>query len=119
MDLRGAKSDVMSLIRTYRNRNCPRVALFGRMAICVVGVQEDHWRTEKVAAISLTSSHVLGTRFPTGVMPCPRALCPRLLICEIEPIFRFDFNPCYRRERTTTIRKYNDLQEAGGHLSPC
>src|ERR1039457_4579841 len=26
---------------------------------------------------------------------------------------------CYRRERTTTIRKYNDLQEAGGHLSPC
>jgi hypothetical protein len=26
---------------------------------------------------------------------------------------------CYRRERTTTLRKYNDLQEAGGHLSPC
>jgi hypothetical protein len=25
-------------------------------------------------------------------------------------------NPCYRRERTTTIRKYNYLQEAGGHL---
>ena len=25
---------------------------------------------------------------------------------------------CYRRERTTTIRKYNDLQEAGGHLVP-
>jgi hypothetical protein len=36
MDLRGAKSNVMSLIGTYRNRNCPRVALFGRMAICVV-----------------------------------------------------------------------------------
>ena len=32
---------------------------------------------------------------------------------------RRDLNPCYRRERTTTIRKYNDLQEAGGHLSPC
>jgi hypothetical protein len=32
---------------------------------------------------------------------------------------RCDLNPCYRRERTTTIRKYNDLQEAGGHLSPC
>src|ERR1700728_3385672 len=29
---------------------------------------------------------------------------------------RRDLNPCYRRERTTTIRKYNDLQEAGGHL---
>ena len=27
--------------------------------------------------------------------------------------------PSFRRERTTTIRKYNDLQEAGGHLSPC
>jgi hypothetical protein len=32
---------------------------------------------------------------------------------------RRNLNPCYRRERTTTIRKYNDLQEAGGHLSPC
>jgi hypothetical protein len=36
MDLRGAKSNVMSSIGTYRNRNCPRVALLGRMAICVV-----------------------------------------------------------------------------------
>jgi len=36
MDLRGAKSNVMSLIGSYRNRNCPRVALFGRMAIWVV-----------------------------------------------------------------------------------
>ena len=27
MDLRGAKSNVMSLFGTYRNRNCPRVAL--------------------------------------------------------------------------------------------
>jgi len=98
MDLRGAKSDVMSLIRTYRNRNCPRVALFGRMAICVVGVQEDHWRTEKVAAISLTSSHVLRTGFPTGGMPCTRGLCPRLLIWQIEPILRFDLNPRRRRE---------------------
>jgi aquaporin Z len=26
-------------------------------------------------------------------MPCTRGLCPRLLICEIEPIFRFDLNP--------------------------
>jgi hypothetical protein len=119
MDLRGAKSNVMSLIGTYRNPNCPRVALLDAWPFASFGVHKDHWRTEKVAAISLTSSHVLGTRFPTGVMPCPRALCPRLLICEIEPIFRFDFNPCYRRERTTTIRKYNDLQEAGGHLSPC
>ena len=25
----------------------------------------------------------------------------------------------YGFERTTTIRKYNDLQEAGGHLSLC
>jgi hypothetical protein len=32
---------------------------------------------------------------------------------------RRDLNPCYRRERTTTISKSNDLQEAGGHLSPC
>ncbi len=32
---------------------------------------------------------------------------------------RRDLNPCYRRERTTTIRKYNDLQEAAGDLSPC
>ena len=32
---------------------------------------------------------------------------------------RRDLNPRYRRERTTTIRKYNDLQEAGGTLSPC
>jgi hypothetical protein len=40
----------------------------------------------------------------------------RLLICEIEPILRFDLNPRRRRERTTTIRKYNDLQDAGGHL---
>src|ERR1700730_951300 len=75
MDLRGAKSNVMSLLGTYRNRNCPRVALFGRMAICV---HEDHWRSEKVAGISLTSSHVLGTGFPTAVMPCPRALLPAL-----------------------------------------
>jgi len=29
MDLRGAKSNVMSLIGTYRNRNCPLVALVG------------------------------------------------------------------------------------------
>jgi len=27
MDLRGAKSNVMSLFETYRNRNCPLVAL--------------------------------------------------------------------------------------------
>ena len=27
MDLRGAKSNVMSLFGTYRNRNCPLVAL--------------------------------------------------------------------------------------------
>jgi hypothetical protein len=66
------------------------------------GVHEDHWRTEKVAAISLTSSHVLRNGFPTGGMPCARGLCPRLLICEIEPIFRFDLNPCRRRERTLT-----------------
>ncbi len=32
---------------------------------------------------------------------------------------RRDLNPCYRRERTTSISKSNDLQEAGGHLSPC
>jgi hypothetical protein len=32
---------------------------------------------------------------------------------------RRDLNPCLRRERTTTTRKYNDLQEAGSHLSPC
>jgi hypothetical protein len=32
---------------------------------------------------------------------------------------RRNLNPCYRRERTTTIRKYNDLQEAGRHLGPC
>ena len=32
---------------------------------------------------------------------------------------RGDLNLCYGCERTTTIRKYNDLQEAGGHLSPC
>ena len=38
MDLRGAKSNVMSLIGTYRNRNCPRVALFGRFALaCAQG----------------------------------------------------------------------------------
>ena len=29
MDLRGAKSNVMSLFGTYRNRNCPLVALLG------------------------------------------------------------------------------------------
>jgi hypothetical protein len=87
MDLRGAKSNVMSLIGTYRNRNCPLVALFGRWPFESFGVYEDHWRTEKVAAISLRSSHVLGTGFPTGGMPCIRGLCPRLLICEIEPIF--------------------------------
>ena len=29
MDLRGAKSNVMSLIGTNRNRNCPLVALVG------------------------------------------------------------------------------------------
>jgi hypothetical protein len=29
MDLRGAKSNVMSLIGTYRNRNCPLGALVG------------------------------------------------------------------------------------------
>ena len=87
MDLRGAKSNVMSLIRTYRNRNCPLVALFGPRPFESFGVYEDHWRTEKVAAISLRSSHVLGTGFPTGGMPSIRGLCPRLLICEIEPIF--------------------------------
>jgi len=27
MDLRGAKSNVMSLFGTYRNRNCPLIAL--------------------------------------------------------------------------------------------
>jgi hypothetical protein len=102
MDLRGAKSNVMSSIGTYRNRNCPRVALFGRMAFASFGVHEDHWRTEKVAAISLTSSNVLRTGFPTGGMPCPRGLSPRLLICEIEPIFRFDLNPRRRRERALT-----------------
>jgi hypothetical protein len=32
---------------------------------------------------------------------------------------RRDLNPCYRRERTTTTNKSNDLREAGGHLSPC
>src|SRR5260370_31270082 len=26
---------------------------------------------------------------------------------------------CHRCERTATIRKYNDLQEAGGALNPC
>ncbi len=30
---------------------------------------------------------------------------------------RRDLNPCYRRERTATIRKFNDLQEAGGPVS--
>jgi hypothetical protein len=34
-------------------------------------------------------------------------------------IFDGSFRLRHRRERTTTIRKYNDLQEAGGHLSPC
>jgi hypothetical protein len=29
MDLRGAKSNVMSLFGTYRNRNCPLIALVG------------------------------------------------------------------------------------------
>jgi hypothetical protein len=48
---------------------------------------------EKVAAISLTSSNVLRTGFPTGGMPCPRGLSPRLLICEIEPHFSFRFEP--------------------------
>jgi hypothetical protein len=38
---------------------------------------------------------------------------------ESGPRPRRDLNPCYRRERTTTISKSNDLQEAGGHLSPC
>jgi hypothetical protein len=66
------------------------------------GVHEDHWRIEKVAAISLTSSHVLRTGFPTGGMPCTRGLCPRLLICEIEPILRFDLNPRRRGERALT-----------------
>ena len=101
MDLRGAKSNVMSLIGTYRNRNCPRVALLDAWPFASFGVHEDHWRTEKVAAISLTSSHVLRTGFPTGGMPCARGLCPRLLICEIEPIFRFDLNACRRRDRAT------------------
>jgi hypothetical protein len=66
------------------------------------GVHEDHWRTEKVAAISLTSSQVLGTGFPTAGMPCTRGLCPRLLIYEIELIFCFDLNPRRRRERALT-----------------
>ena len=42
MDLRGAKSNVMSLIGTYRNRNCPLVALFGRWPFESFGVYEDH-----------------------------------------------------------------------------
>ncbi len=57
------------------------------------GVHEDHWRTEKVAAISLTSSNVLGTGFPTGGKPYLRGLSRRLLICEIEPHFSFLFEP--------------------------
>ncbi len=32
---------------------------------------------------------------------------------------RRDLNPCYRRERTTPLSKYNDLEEAGGTVSPC
>jgi hypothetical protein len=83
----------MSVIGTYRNRNCPRVALFGRMAICVRLEFTDHWRTEKVAAISLISSHLLRTGFPGDGLPCTRGLCPLLLICEVDPIFRFDLNP--------------------------
>jgi len=32
MDLRGAKSNVMSLFETYRNGNCPLVALVHALA---------------------------------------------------------------------------------------
>jgi hypothetical protein len=102
MDLRGAKSNVMSLIGTYRNRKLP--------SCCPFWTRGHLRRLEftkiigelKRSAISLTSSHVLRTGFPTGGMPCTRGLCPRLLICEIEPNFRFDLNPRRRRERALT-----------------
>ena len=35
MDLRGAKSNVMSLFETYRNRNCPLVALVNALPTVV------------------------------------------------------------------------------------
>jgi hypothetical protein len=47
------------------------------------------------------------------------SLPSRINIGDLGWRLRRDLNPCYRRERTTTLRKYNDLQEAGGHLSPC
>jgi len=50
------------------------------------GGHEDHWRTEKVAAISLTSSDVL--------MPAPAHLRSRTH-------FSFDLNPRRRRESAT------------------
>jgi hypothetical protein len=57
--------------------------------------------------------------FQLVVCPALAALVRACLSAKSNPIFRFDLKPRRRRERTTTIRKYNDLQEAGGHLSPC
>src|SRR3989442_10375495 len=44
-----------------------------------------------------------------------RWLCGSCFFC-CRP--RRDLTPCYRRERITPLSKCNDLQEAGGPLSP-
>jgi hypothetical protein len=71
MDLRGAKSNVMSLIRTYWNRNCPLVALVwahGHLSRLEFTKITGELNKSKGRGHSLRSSHVLGTDFPTGGM---------------------------------------------------
>jgi hypothetical protein len=66
------------------------------------GVHEDHWRTEKVAGDFVDIIARAWNRFSNWRYALHSRLCPRLLICEIEPIFCFDLNPRRRRERALT-----------------
>jgi hypothetical protein len=105
---------------------CRRESCAGAPATRIVQ-DDDGWvhagpRTAETPSARTTcgSDHAHGNSWSRLiVVECCGRNCPDAVKSLILWRPRRDLNPCYRRERTTTIRKYNDLQEAGGHLSPC